>query len=227
MAQFTVSIRNSTFLSVRVRLSQPQAPGEVPAAGGWTEPQAGGLHTCAVTGHGALMAALPGAVPLSLEFVKGTLGPGRGPRSEQPSPGEELQSCSVSWRSLGAVLAEVPGERPPGPGPGSRRQAHYSSASAREPGLNAHNQVSLTGALLRRGSPQCPASPGCGQTSLLPLAASLRLSFLVTVWLGPKPTPRAGTVFKHLPVETIQCSHRILSDYSLKTCLLLRKLGHT
>lgn len=39
------------------------------------------------------MAAWPGGVPLSLEFVKGILGPGRGQRSERcPLPREELQS---------------------------------------------------------------------------------------------------------------------------------------
>lgn len=100
------------------------------------------------------MAALPGAVPLSLEFVKGTLGPGRGPRSEwRPPPREELQSVQ---REL-EVLSEQYSQK-------CLENAHLAQALEAErqalrqcqrenQELNAHNQVSLTGAPLRRLPP--------------------------------------------------------------------------
>lgn len=91
--------------------------------------------------------------------------------------------------------------------------------------LNAHNQVSLTGAPLSRPHPMNSVTRVWAEVTA---AANLGLCFSChcVVWVQGS-IPKAGTMFKHLPVKTIQCSHRILSDYFLKTCLLLRKLGHT
>lgn len=136
------------------------------------------------------MAAWPGGVPLSLEFVKGILGPGRGQRSERcPLPREELQSVQ---REL-EVLSEQYSQK-------CLENAHLAQALEAErqalrqcqrenQELNAHNQVSLTGPC-SAGTTRCPASPGCGQKSPLLLAASLGLCFSSLCGWGPGLHPQ-------------------------------------
>ena len=142
-----------------------------------------------------------------------------------------------------AVLPEVPGERPPGPGAGGRA-AGPAAVPAREPGAQRPQPGAPPWGPNLQASPDVWRHRGVGRSPLQLLALSPpapQPAAGLAVWRlrdvcasspvagrhgSRSPAPTAGTVFKHLPVETIRCSHLILSDYSLKMCLLLRKLGY-